>query len=168
VLFTSGYTQNSIVHNGELDRGVSLLSKPWRTEELARQLRSVLDQAHASRPARALRVLLVRRDPLLRVATAAMLADLGHDVAEAGTGAEALSRLLHGVDLMICDDELMDVDGLALVELVRKRLPGTPAILAGGSEPGGRHDVVWLDKPYDAAALQAALSQVATACDRAA
>jgi len=168
VLFTSGYTQNSIVHNGELDRGVSLLSKPWRTEELARQMRSVLDQARALRSAQALRVLLVKRDPLLRVATAAMLADLGHDVAEAGTGAEALSQLLHGVDLMICDDELMDVDGLALVELVRTRLPGTPAILAGDSEPAGRHDVVWLGKPYDAAALQAALSQAGTACARAA
>jgi len=168
VLFTSGYTQNSIVHNGELDRGVSLLSKPWRTEELARQMRSVLDQARALRSARALRVLLVKRDPVLRMATAAMLADFGHDVAEAGTGAEALSRLLHGVDLMICDDELMDVDGLALVELVRSRLPGTPAILAGGSEPARKHGVVWLGKPYDAAALQEALSQAGTACARAA
>jgi len=167
-LFTSGYTQNSIVHNGELDRGVSLLSKPWRTEELARQMRSVLDQARAPHSARALRVLLVKRDPVLRMATAAMLADLGHDVAEAGTGAEALSRLLHGVDLMICDDELMDVDGLALVELVRRRLPGIPAILAGDSEPGGKHGVVWLSKPYDAATLQEALSQAETACARAA
>ncbi len=45
VLFTSGYTQNAIVHNGQLDPGISLISKPWRTEDLARQVRAVLDQA---------------------------------------------------------------------------------------------------------------------------
>ena len=30
VLFTSGYTQNAIVHAGRLDAGVELLSKPYR------------------------------------------------------------------------------------------------------------------------------------------
>lgn len=43
VLFTSGYTENAIVHQGRLDRGVHLLSKPYRREELAAKLRKVLD-----------------------------------------------------------------------------------------------------------------------------
>lgn len=43
VLFTSGYTQNAIVHGGRLDPGVQLLSKPYRREELARKVRQVLD-----------------------------------------------------------------------------------------------------------------------------
>lgn len=43
VLFTSGYTQNSIVHHGRLDQGVELLSKPYRRNELAAKLRKVLD-----------------------------------------------------------------------------------------------------------------------------
>ena len=47
VLYTSGYTQNAIVHNGELDQGITLLSKPWSTEDLARELRAVLDRAQA-------------------------------------------------------------------------------------------------------------------------
>jgi len=42
VLFTSGYTQNSIVHQGKLDEGVHLLSKPYRREELSRKVREVL------------------------------------------------------------------------------------------------------------------------------
>ncbi len=43
VLFTSGYTENAIVHQGRLDRGVQLLSKPYRREELAAKVRKVLD-----------------------------------------------------------------------------------------------------------------------------
>jgi PAS domain S-box-containing protein len=43
VLFTSGYTQNSIVHQGKLDAGVHLLSKPYRREDLGCKVREVLD-----------------------------------------------------------------------------------------------------------------------------
>ena len=42
VLFTSGYTQNAIVHGGRLDPGVELLSKPYDREALARKVRHVL------------------------------------------------------------------------------------------------------------------------------
>ncbi len=43
VLFTSGYTENAIVHNGRLDAGVELLSKPYGREQLAAKVRRVLD-----------------------------------------------------------------------------------------------------------------------------
>jgi CheY-like chemotaxis protein len=43
VLFTSGYTENAIVHHGRLDPGVHLLSKPYRRQELAAKVRFVLD-----------------------------------------------------------------------------------------------------------------------------
>jgi signal transduction histidine kinase/CheY-like chemotaxis protein len=41
-LFTSGYTENAIVHHGRLDSGVLLLAKPYRKSELARMIRTAL------------------------------------------------------------------------------------------------------------------------------
>jgi PAS domain S-box-containing protein len=43
VLFTSGYTEDAIVHHGRLDPDVHLLRKPYRRQELAAKLRQRLD-----------------------------------------------------------------------------------------------------------------------------
>jgi len=46
VLFTSGYARDTIVHNGVLDSGVELLSKPFTIDTLGRKIVQVLQQAH--------------------------------------------------------------------------------------------------------------------------
>jgi PAS domain S-box-containing protein len=43
VLFTSGYTENAIIHHGRLDTGVLLLAKPYRKSDLARMIRKAID-----------------------------------------------------------------------------------------------------------------------------
>src|SRR5690606_15100234 len=43
LLFTSGYTENAIVHHGRLDPGVKLLSKPYRRVDLANKIREALN-----------------------------------------------------------------------------------------------------------------------------
>jgi CheY-like chemotaxis protein len=50
VLFTSGYTEDAIVHGGRLDPGVDLLPKPYTRQALASRIRAALDRsATASR-----------------------------------------------------------------------------------------------------------------------
>jgi FixJ family two-component response regulator len=42
VLFTSGYTENAIIHHGRLDSGVLLLAKPYRKSDMAGMIRKAL------------------------------------------------------------------------------------------------------------------------------
>jgi signal transduction histidine kinase/CheY-like chemotaxis protein len=50
VLYTTGFTRNAVVHNGVLDPGVALISKPFTIDELAVKVRLVLDGAGVNRP----------------------------------------------------------------------------------------------------------------------
>jgi CheY-like chemotaxis protein len=42
ILYTSGYTENAIVHHGRLDAGVLLLPKPYLASDLAQMIRTAL------------------------------------------------------------------------------------------------------------------------------
>ena len=43
ILFTTGYARNAIIHHGRLDKGVQLITKPFRFADLAAKIRDVLD-----------------------------------------------------------------------------------------------------------------------------
>lgn len=49
VLYTSGYAQDAIVHDGRLDPGVQLLSKPYSREQLAGRIRRMLGNGNMGR-----------------------------------------------------------------------------------------------------------------------
>jgi two-component system cell cycle sensor histidine kinase/response regulator CckA len=44
ILFTSGYTENSMLRQGVLNKGLALLEKPFTPSALAHKLREVLDK----------------------------------------------------------------------------------------------------------------------------
>jgi DNA-binding response OmpR family regulator len=44
VLFTSGYTDNAIVHHGVLDAGARFIQKPFSSADLTHKVRDVLDE----------------------------------------------------------------------------------------------------------------------------
>ncbi|WP_372396477.1 response regulator [Azospirillum sp. HJ39] len=184
VLFTSGYTQNAIVHGGRLDPGVELLSKPYTREVLARKIRQVLngrkpERAEPAVSARAapadasgkasigsLTVLLVEDDALIRMSVAEILADLGHRALEA-EGVEDALRIVgagEGFDLLFTDLTLPDGRGEELAAVLSRRMPGLPVVFASGRMAlndaeiaafGGK--AVHLQKPYDLPALERAI-----------
>jgi CheY-like chemotaxis protein len=49
VLFMTGYTRNAIVHNGVLDPGVHLISKPYTVAQLGAKLHELLGQSARGR-----------------------------------------------------------------------------------------------------------------------
>jgi DNA-binding NtrC family response regulator len=77
-----------------------------------------------------LELLLIDDEPDLRTTLAEALSDAGHNVLEAGDGAEGLLQLQSKTfDVVICDVRLPKVDGLSVLRRVRQGSPGTDVIL---------------------------------------
>ena len=139
VLFTSGYTRNSIVHGGRLDPGVQLLSKPYTQEQLALKIREVLGKPAQTVPQatatatlrsdtlsavveqsadplfglRSLRVLVCEDEVLIRMDMEDSLTERGCLVQGVGSGKDALSLLAREpFDLLIVDVGLPDMSGV--------------------------------------------------------
>jgi PAS domain S-box-containing protein len=111
------------------------------------------------------RVLLVDDDPLVAMSTLDMLTDLGHTVTEANSGERALKLLDSGlqVDLMITDQAMPGMSGIELADLVRKRRPGLPVLLATGYADLPACQLAKLPrlaKPYQQAQLQSAMEEL--------
>ncbi|CAB3653887.1 Sensor histidine kinase RcsC [Paraburkholderia phenoliruptrix] len=147
VLFTSGYTQNAIVHGGRLDPGVELLSKPYSREQLAYKIRQILGvpplarsaASEETRPAPAarasLRLLLVDDDVETSEAVGELLKLVGHDVTITGSPQEAL-RLLEAerFDVLITDLSMPAMPGLELAQRATQLRPTLRIIFASGHE----------------------------------
>jgi PAS domain S-box-containing protein len=108
-------------------------------------------------------ILLVDDEDLVRTGTAEMLRDLGHEVAEAAGGAEALRLLRAGlqVDVVITDYLMPQMDGAELVRRIREERPGVPALVITGYA-GGNLDLQLpqLAKPFRQADIASALQKL--------
>jgi signal transduction histidine kinase/DNA-binding response OmpR family regulator len=191
VLFTSGYTENAVVHGGRLDEGIDLLSKPYTRESLARRLRLAFDSRQQRKivlhsfaphegpksgssngaPADA-RVLLVEDDPLIRMSTADMLVSLGYSVLEASDGLQALKCVEeHDIDILLTDVSLPNLSGTELAQRAMAIRPGLSIVFASGfggesARDAGFDHAAILTKPFNAAQLADVLRSAATPASR--
>jgi two-component system response regulator HydG len=80
------------------------------------------------------RVLVVEDEPSARALLCGLLGQRGFEVSAAGGGKEALECLeVTDVDVVLTDLRMPDLDGLALLEEVRRRRPDVAVILMTGS-----------------------------------
>ncbi|MFC3609711.1 response regulator [Stutzerimonas tarimensis] len=167
VLFTSGYTQNAIVHGGRLDEGVELISKPYRLEDLARRIRHLLS-SRESRPGAAAKVvesaasptvLVVEDQPSLLELTCEMLQLLEYQTVGVASAEQALALLeQRSFDLLLTDVGLPGMSGLDLLAEVRQRWPGQETIIVSGYGDGlGEIAARVLPKPFSFEQLEALL-----------
>ena len=158
VLFTSGYTENAIVHHGRLDEGVQLLSKPYSRDELARKIRGLLQDNRRV-------VLVVEDDPLVRMSAIDMVETLGFTPLEAGDGPGALKILRSEarIDVLFTDIGLPGMRGHELAQKAREIRPELKVVFASGygetadDEAEVIDGAIHLGKPYEQDQMAAAL-----------
>ena len=173
VLFTSGYTRDEIFHHGKLDAGVTLLSKPYRRDDLAGKVRGVLN-AHRARLAStttdtaqavaAPYVLLVEDDLPSREAMGELLESFGLQHTSVASAEEALKLAsTQRYDILLSDISLPGLSGDALAQALRSTQPHLRILLMSGygesaeigqAIPGAR----LLAKPVDIEALRRELA----------
>lgn len=116
---------------------------------------------------RALDILLVDDEQLVRDGIAMMLRELGHRVVEAGAAAEALDKIQNGlqVDVVVTDYKMPRMGGAELARRLHVWQPQLPVLLITGYS-GAADDTVGLTrlaKPFRQSELAEALAQLAPA-----
>jgi PAS domain S-box-containing protein len=111
---------------------------------------------------RALRILAVDDDPLVRVTLSALLEDMGHVVVPAEDGQQAVDAFDGGgrFDLLVTDYAMPGMTGVELVESVRAVQPKLPVVVATGYAEvplGSMGGITQLSKPFDRKALESAI-----------
>jgi PAS domain S-box-containing protein len=167
VLFTTGYARNAIVHQGRLDPGVELLTKPFTRAQLAVRIRDVMDarQDVSGSPRVAL---IVEDEALVRLFLTDVLEGLGFAVVQAASAAEAQRIALAREDFEVAfvDIGLPDGSGLEVAHQLRARSPQVRIAIASGYgdslDAALREDplVTHMSKPYQEIAVREALSRL--------
>jgi PAS domain S-box-containing protein len=165
ILFTTGYARDTIVHEGRLDAGVQLITKPFTYAALASKIREVLDTGSV-----AARILLVDDEPLITKVATEYLEEFGFKVDTAESATEAIDKLKlgnGGIEAAIIDLGLPDRKGDILVAEVRALYPLLPIVIASGcvdEELRVRFEtderISFLPKPYSAAQMRTLLTSL--------
>ena len=112
------------------------------------------------------RILVVDDEPLIRWSLTERLRAEGYDVLEADTGASAVEQARQGVDLVLLDYKLPDLDGVTILRRLKELDPDTLVILltayasvetaVTAMKLGAYH---FVNKPFDLDAMAAMVEQ---------
>jgi len=123
--------------------------------------------AHRDEPISSMRpltILLVDDEELVRHGTAEMLTEIGHEIVQAGSGAQALRLLRAGhFDALVSDYLMPGMTGMELAIEARLIVPDLPVLLISGFgdvTDGDAGDIPRLAKPFRQRELAGALAQV--------
>jgi DNA-binding response OmpR family regulator len=153
------------VHDGRLDPGVELITKPYTQAALSTKLRDIIDFSEGPS-----RILLVEDEPLIQMLAVEFLEDAGLKVDTAGSAREALNKLalISGrFAAVVVDIGLPDRAGDELIRDIRSMHSSLPIIVASGK---GAKDIreffrdekqiAFVGKPYLANDLYGALREL--------
>ncbi len=173
VLFTSGYTQNAIVHGGKLDAGVELINKPYRQADLARKIRIVIEKAHKESSKNTVAdnksesviamhtsILVVEDNLDAQLALCELLSMLGHHAVGVSSAEEALDQL-SSFDILLTDVNLPGISGIELAKKAHVLYPSKPVIISSGMDISTQleFEVQLLPKPFSMVILSEVLEK---------
>lgn len=164
VLFTTGYGLDGIIHEGRLDAGVQLITKPFTFEEFSEKVRKVFAMPHKDK------ILLVEDEAMIAMVTADNLRELGFEVEEAANAAKAMDAAKHdigGFAAAIIDIGLPDKNGDELATELKDMRPDLPIVIATGHGEKAldgklkkSKSLTLLTKPYDSEGLRKSLKAI--------
>ena len=161
ILFTSGYTQNAIVHGGKLDAGIELINKPYRHSDLARKIRMVIEKVKKESLKKDLvdssentnstvtKILVVEDNLDAQITLCELLTMLGYHAIGVSSAEDAIEQLAT-FDILLTDVNLPGISGIDLAKKAHALYPSKPIIISSGMDVSTQleFEVQLLPKPF--------------------
>ena len=147
--------------------GIGTTARLWLPAAIAEAVAPTIPPDDWQRDGRTLKILLVDDEELVRTGTAEMLAEMGHEIVQAGSGAAALGAIRSQTfDILVTDYLMPSMSGLELAREARKLRRDLPVLMITGfadlADDRGL-DVSRLAKPFHMDELARAIELEMTA-----
>ena len=127
-MFTSGYTENAVLRQGVLERGLNFLPKPFSAAELGEKVKAVLAAAKRQKT-----ILILDDEAGIRDLFHEALQEAGYLTVRCANGRDAVCHLRdQQVDLLLTDLVMPDQEGIETIRQVRRDFPHLKILAISG------------------------------------
>ncbi len=176
IIVLSGGISKAETLEFECSGALSVMEKPFDSAELRKNVAAAVagrrggfareEPAGEGIRKKTLNVLFVDDDKDIREAMMDVMPMLGHDIATAADGGEALKAISEGsFDIVVSDFHMLPMDGLEMLKRIKKDRPGLPVIMLFAAQGDDDIEMVMnagasavLSKPVDLDKLGKAIS----------